>query len=54
MKKAIYAGTFDPITLGHLDVVERAAHTFDSLIVAVAKDGGKSSLFDLEERVAHT
>ena len=52
MKQAIYAGTFDPITLGHLDVVERAAHTFDSLIVAVAKDGGKSSLFNLEERVA--
>lgn len=52
MKNAIYAGTFDPITLGHLDVVERAARTFEKLVVAVARDCGKSPLFDLDERVA--
>jgi pantetheine-phosphate adenylyltransferase len=52
MKNAIYAGTFDPMTLGHLDLVERAARTFDSLIVAVARDCGKNPLFDLDERVA--
>lgn len=51
MKNAIYAGTFDPITSGHLDLVERAAYTFDSLIVAVARDCGKNPLFTLEERV---
>lgn len=51
MIQAIYAGTFDPITLGHLDVVERAARTFGQLTVAVARDCGKSPLFTLEERV---
>ncbi|MFC1467155.1 pantetheine-phosphate adenylyltransferase [Verrucomicrobiota bacterium] len=51
MKDAIYAGTFDPITLGHLDVVERAARTFETLTVAVALDCGKSPMFTLKERV---
>ncbi len=50
-KKAIYAGTFDPITLGHLDVVERAARIFPKLIVAVAAVTGKDELFSQEERV---
>lgn len=50
-KKAIYAGTFDPITLGHLDVVERAARIFPELIIAVAAVTGKSTLFSQEERV---
>ena len=50
-KKAIYAGTFDPMTMGHLDVVERAAHIFPELVVAVAAVTGKSTLFSQKERV---
>ncbi len=50
-KKAVYAGTFDPVTLGHLDVIERAAGIFDELIIGVAAVTGKSTLFDQEERV---
>ena len=50
-KKAIYAGTFDPMTLGHLDVVERAARIFPELIVGVAALTGKDTLFSQEERV---
>ena len=49
--RAVYPGTFDPITNGHLSLIERACHLFDELIVAVAKDGGKNPLFDLGERV---
>ncbi|HRF58151.1 MAG TPA: pantetheine-phosphate adenylyltransferase [Campylobacterales bacterium] len=51
-KKAIYPGTFDPLTLGHLDIVERALKIFDEIIVAVALSSDKKPLFDLEERVA--
>lgn len=51
-KKAIYAGTFDPMTMGHLDVVERATRIFPKLIVAVAAVTGKDTLFSQEERVA--
>ncbi|MGE4487936.1 MAG: pantetheine-phosphate adenylyltransferase [Kiritimatiellales bacterium] len=51
-KKAIYAGTFDPMTLGHLDVVQRAAKIFPELIVAVAAVTGKNTLFSQGERVA--
>jgi pantetheine-phosphate adenylyltransferase len=47
---AICPGTFDPITNGHLDVIERAAALFDRVIVAVAGDSGKSTFFSLEER----
>ncbi|MFA7256557.1 MAG: pantetheine-phosphate adenylyltransferase [Kiritimatiellales bacterium] len=50
-QKAIYAGTFDPMTLGHLDVVERAAKIFPELIVAVTAVTGKTLLFSQEERV---
>ncbi len=50
-KKAIYAGTFDPMTLGHLDVLERAVRIFPELIVAVAAVTGKNTLFSQEERV---
>jgi len=50
-KKAIYAGTFDPITLGHVDVVERAARIFPELIIGVAALTGKDTLFSQEERV---
>lgn len=54
MKKciAVYPGTFDPITLGHEDVVRRAANLFDEVIVAVAGSTTKTTLFSLEERVA--
>ena len=51
-RAAIYAGTFDPITLGHLDVMRRAADVFDRLIVAVAVSPRKKLWFDLDERVA--
>ncbi|CAN6134617.1 CoaD Phosphopantetheine adenylyltransferase [Methylophilaceae bacterium] len=49
---AIYPGTFDPITLGHEDVVRRAADLFDEVIVAVADSTNKNTLFSLQERVA--
>lgn len=52
MKIAIYPGTFDPITFGHIDIIRRAADLFDFLIVAAAKDNYKNPLFSLEERVA--
>ena len=48
---AVYSGTFDPITLGHLDVVRRAAGLFDQLIIAVAAAHHKKTLFSLEQRV---
>ncbi len=48
---AVYPGTFDPITLGHEDLVRRAAHLFDEVIVAVAGSSSKATLFTLEERV---
>ena len=49
---AVYSGTFDPFTLGHLDVVQRAAHLFDQLIIAVAIAHHKKTLFSLETRVS--
>ena len=49
--RVLYAGTFDPITNGHLDLIERAARMFDTVIVAVAKSEKKKPLFSLEERV---
>ncbi|MGZ8270482.1 MAG: pantetheine-phosphate adenylyltransferase [Methylophilus sp.] len=49
---AVYPGTFDPITLGHEDIVRRAANLFDEVIVAVAGSTSKSTLFSLDERVA--
>jgi pantetheine-phosphate adenylyltransferase len=48
---AVYPGTFDPITLGHEDLVRRAAHLFDEVIVAVAGSTNKATLFSLQERV---
>ncbi len=52
MRIAIYPGSFDPLTNGHLDVVQRAAKLFDRVIVAVAKNESKQPLFTLEERQA--
>ena len=52
MRIAIYPGSFDPITNGHLDVVQRAARLFDRVIVAVAQSEGKQPLFPLADRVA--
>lgn len=49
---AVYPGTFDPITNGHTDLVERASRLFDRVIVAVAENAGKSAAFTLGERVA--
>ena len=51
MKIAIYPGTFDPITFGHLDIIKRATEIFDHLIIAAAKDNYKNPLFTLDERV---
>ncbi len=51
-RKVVYPGTFDPITNGHIDLVERAANLFDGVVVAVAASEKKSPLFTLEERVA--
>jgi len=52
MKTALYPGTFDPVTYGHLDVVERAADIFDRVIVLVAANSAKQPLFTTDERVA--
>lgn len=49
---AIYPGTFDPLTLAHVDIIERSAQLFSRIIVAVAASHGKKPLFDLDERIA--
>ena len=51
MKLAIYPGTFDPITLGHLDVISRAQVIFDKLVVAIANNPSKNPFFSFEERI---
>ena len=50
MRTVIYPGSFDPLTNGHLDVVQRAAKLFDLVIVAIARNEGKNPLFSLSER----
>ena len=51
MKKIIYPGSFDPITNGHIDLIERASRLFDSVVVAIARSEKKGTLFTLEERI---
>lgn len=51
MKTAIYPGSFDPVTLGHYDIIERSSKIFDKVIVGVLINSAKSPLFSLEERV---
>ena len=49
---AVYPGSFDPITYGHLDIIDRGLEVFDEVIVAIARNSGKQSLFTIEERIA--
>jgi pantetheine-phosphate adenylyltransferase len=51
VRSAIYPGTYDPVTYGHLDIVQRAIGVFDEVIVGVAADNNKSPLFSLEDRI---
>ena len=52
MKTAVYAGSFDPMTLGHLQLIQEASNLFDKLIVAIGVNPAKKSLFTIEERMA--
>ena len=51
MKKAVCPGSFDPITNGHLDVIERASGLFDQVVIAVLVNSSKNGLFNIEERL---
>lgn len=51
IRRAIYPGTFDPVTNGHLSLIERGTHLFDELIVAVARNAGKAPMFAFDERL---
>ena len=51
MKIAIYPGSFDPITFGHIDIVERACALFDKVILGVAESESKNPLFNVQERI---
>ena len=50
-KKAVYPGTFDPVTNGHIDVIKRGLRLFDGLVVAVAENPAKKPLFSIDERI---
>ena len=52
MKIAVYPGTFDPVTLGHLDIIRRGAHLVDKLVVGVTTNPSKEPMFSVEERLA--
>ena len=51
IKRAIYSGTFDPITNGHLDIIKRALNVFDEVIIAIADSSSKKPMFSIEQRV---
>lgn len=51
MKRAVFPGTFDPITLGHLDIINRALPLFDQLIIAIGVNADKKTMFPLEKRI---
>ena len=51
MKVAIYPGSFDPITYGHMDIIDRACGLFDKIVIAIAKNEVKKPLFSLEDRI---
>ena len=51
MKVAIYPGSFDPITYGHMDIIDRACGLFDKVVIAIAKNDAKNPLFSLEDRI---
>ena len=51
MQRAVYPGTFDPMTMGHVDLVKRASKLFDSVIIAIASSDSKKPIFTLEERI---
>jgi pantetheine-phosphate adenylyltransferase len=52
-KIAVYPGSFDPITYGHIDIIERGLEVFDEIIIAVARNSGKKGLFTTAERISH-
>ena len=52
MRIGVYPGTFDPITLGHMDIIRRAAHLVDRLVIGVTTNPSKSPMFSIEERLA--
>ena len=51
MKRAIYPGSFDPVTYGHIEIIKRASEIFDELIVGILENRAKTPLFSLDERV---
>ena len=51
MKKAIYSGTFDPITNGHLDIIKRASKVFDQIVIGVAHSNNKNPMFNIDKRI---
>ena len=52
MKKAIFPGSFDPLTRGHMDIIKRACKLFDELIVVILNNSKKTSMFTVEERIS--
>ena len=52
MRRAIYPGSFDPVTNGHLDIIERGCKLFDEIVIAVVVNPGKQPMFTLDERIA--
>lgn len=51
MKKAVFPGSFDPITIGHVDIIQRALPMFDKIIIAIGKNADKKYMFSLEQRI---